>query len=51
MAALRVFLDTSGFFAWLNADDDKHDQAVEIVATRTSTFVTTDGSLARRSTC
>jgi predicted nucleic acid-binding protein len=42
MATLAVFLDTSGFFAWLNSDDSRHARVVEFFTTTNRALITTD---------
>jgi predicted nucleic acid-binding protein len=38
----RVFIDTSGFFAWASQDDHWHERAVQILTDRSRRFLTTD---------
>lgn len=42
MAKTAVFLDTSGFYAWLSSDDAHHRQAVRFFTTTNRPLVTTD---------
>jgi predicted nucleic acid-binding protein len=42
MAKAAVFLDTSGFYAWLSSDDAHHRKAVRFLTTTDRPLVTTD---------
>lgn len=42
MATPGVFLDTGGFFSWLNSQDRRHVGAVEFFTTTQRALVTTD---------
>lgn len=42
MAGTAVFLDTSGFYAWLAAGDGHHNKAVEFFTTTNRPLLTTD---------
>ncbi len=42
MASQTKFLDTHGFFAWLNSEDPHHARVVEMFTTRDWPYLTTD---------
>lgn len=46
MAKKAVFLDTSGFFSWLSANDERHDRAVKFFTSTNRVLITTDWIIA-----